>query len=375
MSKIKIVPIYFPQFHAIKENDEWWGKGFTDWTNVRNAKPLFEGHHQPRIPLNENYYDLTDIENIRWQVELAKKYSVYGFSIYHYWFDGKLVLNIPKELLLNNRELDIPFSLNWANERWTTRWEGENEKVILEQTHEPSIEKWEQHFSYLLDFFKDDRYIKIQNKPVFTIYRPHHIKKLDEMIACWNERAKECGFDGIYTIAVKSHELANESLLNSFDAVMRFQPFETVNSPAMLGKISSVHKLLRRLPEGVLNLIRKFNKKLKKSYTVYDYDAVCKHMVESDWRLGTKKVYDSIYLEWDNTARYKERATLFNGCTPERFEYWLDKLCAKASKQQDGIIFVNAWNEWAEGTYLEPDMKNTYQYLEALKRCVDKYNG
>ena len=376
MSSIKIVPIYFPQFHEIRENNLWWGKGFTDWTNVKSAKPLYEGHHQPRIPLGQNYYDLSDKENVKWQIDLAKKYAIHGFQIYHYWFDGKLVLNIPKEHFLNNKNFDIPFSLSWANERWTTRWEGADEKVILEQTHEPSIEKWEQHFLYLLDFFKDKRYIRIDNKPIFTIYRPHLVKKLDDMIAYWQKRARECGLNGIYMIAVKSFEFANQRILDSFNACMHFQPFETVNSSAMLGKSTYIHKILRRLPESLLNIIRKMKKKTRKTYKVYDYDAVCRHMIASVSDNEKTDVYHSIFLEWDNTARYKEGATIYQGCTPERFEFWLDKLCRKVLESGTGekIIFINAWNEWAEGTYLEPDEKNGYGYLEAVKRCVEKYN-
>jgi len=377
MSAIKIIPIYFPQFHETQENNEWWGKGFTDWVNVKSAGPLFEGHHQPRVPMNNNYYDLTDKKNIKWQVDLAKEYSIYGFSIYHYWFDGKLVLNIPKEHFLNNKNFDIPFSLNWANERWTTRWKGNKEKVILEQTHEPSIEKWEQHFLYLLDFFRDTRYIRINNKPIFTIYRPHFVKKLDKMVTYWRKRAIESGLEGIYIIAVKTHEFSNPHILDSFDACMHFQPHETVNSPKMLGKSTYIHRLLRLLPEGILNSLRKLRSKTKKTYRLYDYDTVCENMIDSPTSEGNKPVYNSMFLEWDNTSRYKERATIYQGCTPKSFENWLDKLCRKTldSSNEEKLIFINAWNEWAEGTYLEPDIKNQYGYLEAVKRCAEKYNS
>jgi lipopolysaccharide biosynthesis protein len=376
MSNIKIIPIYFPQFHAIEENNKWWGNGFTDWDNVKNAKPLYKGHNQPRIPLNKNYYDLTNIDTIKWQVELAKKYLIYGFTIYHYWFDGKLVLNLPTEKFLNNQELNIPFALTWANEKWTTRWEGTEEKVIIEQTHEPSIEKWEEHFLYLLDFFKDPRYIKINNKPIFAIYRPYLIKQLDKMITYWQKRAKECGLNGIYMIAIKNFEIPNLQILNNFDACMRFQPFETVNSFKMLGKSTYIHKQLRKMPENILDSLRKLNKKIQKTYKTYDYDNVCYNMLNNASEIKNITIFDSLFLEWDNTARYKEKSTIYTGCTPEKFEYWLNKLCQKTltSNSKENIIFINAWNEWAEGTYLEPDEKNRYAYLEAIKRCIDKYN-
>ncbi|MDD5016804.1 MAG: glycoside hydrolase family 99-like domain-containing protein [Eubacteriales bacterium] len=377
MNKIKIVPIYFPQFHAIQENSEWWGEGFTDWANVKSGQPVFEGHHQPRVPLNNNYYDLSKPEAIRWQIDLAKTYGIYGFNIYHYWFDGRQMLKVPKEHILHHKEWDIKFALNWANERWTTRWEGTKDKVLIEQTHEPSIEKWEEHFLYLLDFFRDDRYIRIDGKPIFTIYRPHLVKKRDDMIAYWQKRARESGIDGLYMIAVKSSEWASMDILDSFDACMHFQPFETVNSPAMLGKSAGLYRLLRRLPEGMLNVIRSLAKNARKTYRIYDFETVCRNMIDSDIEKEKRPVFPSMFLEWDNAARYKERATIYQGCTPERFEYWLDRLCQKtmASANTEKIIFINAWNEWAEGTYLEPDTRSGYRYLEAVKRCSEKYGG
>jgi len=368
--------MYLPQFHITKENDEWWGKGFTDWVNVKNAEPLYLGHRQPRVPLDDNYYDLSKPEAIHWQADLANAYSVYGFNIYHYWFDGKLILNIPKEILLRNADINLRFSLIWANERWTTRWDGAQEKVLMEQTHEPSIEKWEEHFMYLLPFFQDARYIKVENKPIFTVYRPHLVKKLEEMIRYWQRRAKECGLEGVYMIAAKSYEYPDPSILDSFDACMYFQPAEAINSPAYLGKGATARKLLRRLPEGVLNWMRKLNKSARTAYKTYDYDAICKCIVESEDEYLNKPVLPSLFLEWDNTARYKQRAAIYQGCTPERFEYWLDRLCRKVSATpgKERIIFINAWNEWAEGTYLEPDTVTGYRYLEAIERCVSRYS-
>ena len=375
MSKLKIIPIYFPQFHTIPENDVWWGQGFSDWDNVKKGRPLFDGHHQPRVPLNENYYDLSQKETIAWQVDLARRYGAYGFTVYHYWFDGKQLLETPEKIILQNRDLEIPFCLNWANETWSRRWEGKDTEVLQEQLHDPDPDKWEQHFRYLLDFFNDPRYIRIDGRPVFVIYRPHLIKKLDQMIAYWQKRARQSGLEGLYLIAVKAFEFPNDAILDGFNACMYFQPFETINSPAMMGKNTYLHRLIRMMPEKLVDKVRVLHKKMHKGGRVYQYDEVCGHIV-NDRKRCRIPAYPSLFLEWDNTARYKEKSTVFTGCTPERFEYWLEKLCQNVmqSENNEKIVFINAWNEWAEGTYLEPDTKNGYGYLEALKRCAEKYS-
>ena len=168
---MKIIPFYLPQFHNIPENDEWWGNGFTEWTNIKSAKPLFEGHKQPKVPINGNYYDLLNDDVKIWQAELAKKYGIYGFCYYHYWFNGKMLLEKPMEQMLTNHNIDIPFCICWANAAWTKAWVGEEKKVLIPQTYGGRNE-WEEHFFYFLPFFKDRRYIRENNKPVIIIYRP-----------------------------------------------------------------------------------------------------------------------------------------------------------------------------------------------------------
>ena len=166
---MKVIAFYLPQFHTIPENDEWWGKGFTEWTNVKAAKPLFEGHVQPRIPLNNNYYNLLDDEVMEWQVELARQYGVYGFCFYHYWFDGHMLLEKPMENMLNSDKINFPYCICWANENWTNAWTANGDvKTLIKQTY-GDREEWERHFSYLLDFFKDKNYIKENNKPLFVL--------------------------------------------------------------------------------------------------------------------------------------------------------------------------------------------------------------
>ena len=187
---MKILAYYLPQFHEIPENNEWWGKGFTEWTNVKKAKPLFDGHYMPRIPLNENYYDLTDISTQQWQVELARKYGIYGFCMYHYWFNGHMLLEKPINQYLEHKELDLPFCFSWANEYWTNGWVSSENKILM--AHDNTDEQdWINHFNYFLPFFKDDRYIKVEGKPLLILYFPNILQRCNEMIICWRKLAIE----------------------------------------------------------------------------------------------------------------------------------------------------------------------------------------
>ena len=210
---MKIIAFYLPQFHEIPENNKWWGKGFTEWVNVKKARPLFENHNQPRVPLNKNYYNLLDEKTQKEQVKLANDYGLYGFCFYHYWFDGKLLLEKPVEKFLKNKSLDTHFCICWANEHWTNAWANKEAKVLIEQKY-GNKKEWKDHFDYLLNFFKDDRYIKENNKPLLVIYRPELIDCLKEMLEFWDEEAKKHGFAGLdfayqhagYTVSPKCDE-------------------------------------------------------------------------------------------------------------------------------------------------------------------------
>ena len=221
---MKIIAFYLPQFHNIPENDEWWGDGFTEWTNVKKAKPLYEGHMQPRVPLGGNYYNLLD-DNVKiWQADLAKKYGVYGFCYYHYWFNGKMLLEKPMEQMLANKEVDIPFCICWANEPWTKAWVGDERKLLIAQEYGQE-EEWKQHFMYLLPFFKDERYITKNGKPLFVFYRPDIVPCMKEMIETWDKLAKENGLSGI-TFAFQSgdYDWNNSKEAKLFDYDIEFQP-------------------------------------------------------------------------------------------------------------------------------------------------------
>jgi len=375
---VKLIAMYFPQLHAIPENDAWWGKGFTDWENVKSASPQYEGHYQPRVPLNNNYYDQSRLDTLRWQIDIAKQYGVYGFCHYHYWFDGKQLLETPTNLIMDNKDIDFPFCLSWANETWSRRWDGRDHHVLIQQTHPPIKESWKKHYNYLIKAWTDPRAIRVDDKPVFVIYRPQRIDKINDMLAYWRELARKDGLPGLYFIFQKQYELPSRTCLNAFDALFQFQPFEAINSP-MYDKASIKHshlfKLLRSLPERYQDMLRGLKSKFVKELTFHDYDAAWQQIVEirQDQELTT---FPGAYVDWDNASRYKQRATIFRGASVESFSKWFAKLVAEMPKRglPENFIFLNAWNEWSEGAYLEPDERYGYQYLEAVKKVLTENN-
>jgi len=370
----KIIAMYFPQLHAIPENDEWWGKGFTDWVNVKSAKPQFEGHNQPRVPLNNNYYDQSQLETLQWQIDLAKSNGVYGFCHYHYWFDGKQLLETPTNLMLSNKGLEMPFCLSWANETWSKRWDGRDHHILIKQTHPPEKDRWKLHFDYLIQAWRDERAICVDGKPVFVIYRPQNIHDIDNLLEYWRELAVKNGLKGLYFIFQKQYEMHARECLKGFDASFQFQPFEAIYSPGFdpdSVRHSRWFKMVRSLPERAQDVLRAVRAKFIKELTVYDYDSVWREIVKvrSEPDLVT---FPGAFVDWDNTARYKSRATIFDSVSPEKFEHWLGQLVQSMPKRNipEPFIFLNAWNEWSESTYMEPDERHGYAYLEALKRAL-----
>jgi len=371
---VKPIAIYFPQFHAIAENDSWWGEGFTDWESVKTGKPKFPSHDQPRVPLNEYYYDQSQVETLRWQIELARQYGIYGFCHYHYWFNGSQLLETPTNMMLESPELDFPFCLSWANETWSRRWDGRDDEVLIKQTHPPGERSWQRHFDYLIRFWEDERAIKVDGKPVFVIYRPYRIPKIGRMLDFWREKAMERGLPGLYFIVQKQYEHPKRECLSGFDAEFQFQPFEAVYSPGFAGETihhSRWFRFVRALPEGIQDRLRALRSRHLKSLTFYDYDRVWEQVValRPDKTLTT---FPGAFADWDNAARYRERATIYCGASPERFEFWFRQLVDSMNERQlsEPYIFFNAWNEWAEGAYLEPDEKHGHAYLEAIRRVL-----
>jgi len=343
---MKFLAFYLPQYHTIAENDAWWGRGFTEWVKVKESVPLFDGHYQPRIPLE--YYDLSNIQTMIDQSILAKKYGIHGFCYYHYWFCGKKLLEKPLERMLACREVDIPFCLSWANESWTRAWEGNNKQVLIKQDYGDEKD-WDDHLNYLIPFFKDPRYIHIDSCPILLLYRTSSYDRFDEMISFWNERMEQCGLNPIYIIETLNVYQKKPNCHRS-NAVLEFEPMFTI-SP----RFPVFYALYRRLVT-LLNL---------RMYQLFDYDAVWKKILRRRSRYKGKAVYLGAFVDWDNTPRRKYKATVFNGATPDKF---FSHLLHQSQKAATDYLFINAWNEWAEGAYLEPDSKYKCQYLEAVKR-------
>lgn len=375
----QVITFYLPQFHTIPENDKWWGKGFTEWTNTKKARPLFEGHEQPKTPLHNNYYDLSDVTVMEGQAKLAKSYGVSGFCYYHYWFkNGKKLLEKPIEQMLVDKNVDIPFCLCWANENWSRNWDGGNCEVIMEQDY--GLEKeWIQHFMYLLPFFKDERYITFQKKPVLVIYKPEEINHYNEMRACFEKLAVKEGFNGLLILSQYPSILFDKRPAVSkmkIDYFIKFEPMMTEIGQKMEGKNNRIRNNIKAfLPISWVKKYKKIkdNVKFKSNIKhdsikpiILDYDETWKYILNCDFY--GKNIINGGFTAWDNTAR-KHTGVVFQGSTPEKFEKYMKQLLKKDSGLN--LVFVNAWNEWAEGAYLEPDERYEYGYLEALKRAVD----
>ena len=348
----KIIAFHLPQYHSFPENDKWWGKGFTDWDNVRKAKPLFPGHQQPKVPL-DGYYNMLDKSTHIRQAQLAKKYGIYGFCYYHYWFNGKLLMEKPLEMILHEEEVDLPFCLCWANEPWTRSWNGKNGSVIMPQNY-GGEDDWIAHIKYLMPFFRDERYIKVDNKPVMVIYRTSNIPNCDSIVMCWDKYCKEHGFSGIYLIEERNY-FQQRSYCQHSSGILEFEPACT-----------------RLREKGTLIKVKnKIQEKLGKPYSTFSYRKTADRMVHRASRLeDNKKLYLGMFAGWDNTPRRKKGGEVAVGDTPEIFEEVLRKQCQKSRVMGAEFLFLNAWNEWAEGAYLEPDNFNGYKYLEAVKNVV-----
>jgi len=350
---MKILALNLPQFHEIKENDEWWGKGFTEWTNVRKAKPVYKGHVQPELPLNNNYYDLSKREDVIAQTKMAYENGVSGFVYFHYWYNGRKMLEKPCEILLKAPEAKIEYCFCWANHPWTRAWDGKAHQILLQQTY-GDVEDWENHLQYLLPFFKDVRYIKVDNRPMFFIYAMCNIPDYDNMIAYWKKRLIEEGFDGIYIVEYISSK--------NVRAFCKFTSAVYEDEP-----IYSARFCISPLQKA----IRLFNKKMLRP-DILDYDDIWEAILKKDAVYDGKKIIQGAFATWDNTPRRgKKGCTIFKGATPEKFEKYFSRLISGERKDcSKDYLVINAWNEWGEGAMLEPTEQYGYAYLDVVKKIA-----
>jgi lipopolysaccharide biosynthesis protein len=376
MKSLRPIAIHLPQFHPIPENDAWWGKGFTEWTNVTKAKPLFPGHYQPHLPADLGFYDLRLEEARLAQEALAKAYGIYGFCYYHYWFNGKQVLEIPVQRKLANPKEDFPFMLCWANENWTRRWDGQDQEILLKQEH--SKEDDVKHIQALIPFFKDDRYIKVQGKPVFAVYRSTHIPGIKDTIATWRQEAAKEGIE-LYICRFENFgQSGSEYLSCGFDAAVEFQPYSKnfYRYRDQMLKTEYKKNVSLRLYLKALRLAGRGKKaeSVTRNYfdsikAHYDYNAFVDFTISNMQWPNDYTLFPGVTPSWDNTARRGKGAAIFRDATPGKFKEWLVavKKSFKPVDNEKNFVFINAWNEWAEGNHLEPCQKWGTAYLEAVK--------
>lgn len=353
---MKIMALYLPQFHRFPENDKWWGDGYTEWTAVRNAKKYFTNHKQPKVPYK--YYDLDKegVETWQWQASLAKRYGVDAFCIYHYWFEGKLLMEKPMKILLENKNIDINYCICWANESWARNWDGGFDNILMEQSYGNKAD-WQKHFEYLLPFFQDKRYIKINNRPIINLYKTKEIDNIEGMLTCWDCLAKDNGFDGVYIISAITAQGKDERN-RLFDAYYYFEPGYTIKND--YGKC---HRLMYVISSGMRVLHNKFSEK-----------KIVEHVasIKNTWsrvekRKIEKNVFPGTVITWDNTPRRKEHGTLYIEASNGDLKKHLEKLKIKCEQTDEKWLYINAWNEWGEGAFLEPDKDHGYEFLEAIK--------
>lgn len=357
-NEIKLIAFYLPQFHTIPENDKWWGKGFTEWTNVVKAKPLYKGHFQPKLPADLGLYDLRIPEVRKAQADLAKEYGIAAFCYWHYWFgNGKRLLELPFNDVLSSGEPDFPFCLGWAN----TSWKGfdygcNNERnLLIEQTY-PGDEDYVNHFNTILPALNDKRYYKIDSKPVLLIFQPYDLPDQKHFIQLWNTLAQKNGFDGFFFIAQTDNPLKIEELrANGFDAV-------------------NLNRLFHAFTKGVSSWKRRFIRHFKLLKKMKYKDAITFFNGPED---KLEYCFPTVYPNWDHSARSGKKALILHDSKPQYFERHLRTTILNISKKKKNhkIIFIKSWNEWAEGNYLEPDIKFGKQYLETIKKVLTEQNN
>ncbi|MBA3611803.1 MAG: glycoside hydrolase family 99-like domain-containing protein [Nitrospirales bacterium] len=352
LNEVRAIAFFLPQYHPIPENDQWWGKGFTEWTNVTKARPNFKGHYQPHLPADLGFYDLRMPEVREEQARLARKYGISAFCYYYYWFGGKKLLNRPLDEVLQSGAPDFPFCLCWANENWTRRWDGCEEDILIAQSHTEA-----DHASFIEEIIPallDPRYVRIHGKPLVIVYRLGQLPEPRRTADLWREYCMNAGVGEIYLAYVQSFErmpLGDDPSLYGFDAAIEFPPHRY---PV---KMEGSRPLINSEYQGVL----------------FDYVQTSENFMRRTW--PSYKLFKGVMPSWDNTARRQDVSHVFVGATPQRYEYWLRRAVDQTRRFHFGderIVFINAWNEWAEGNHLEPDRQFGHQFLEATRNGLGR---
>lgn len=353
-SKIKSIAFYLPQFHPIEQNNQAWGEGFTEWTNVTKAKKYYPSQHQPRLPANLGFYDLRIMENMLNQFKLAQSHGIHGFCYYFYWFNGKKLLNLPIRNMFENKDHNMPYCFCWANENWTKRWDGHDKEILVEQKH--NFYDDEAFINHMFEYFNDPRYIRINNKPLLLLYRTDLFPNINKTVEIWRNEAAKAGFSGLFLVRAESNDPYREPKDLGFDASYEIPTFILPDT-------------LKADKELIKNL--KVNNDFKGR--IFDYKKIVEFYSS---RVVPYKRYPAPMLAWDNTARHNERATIFENFSISSYKNWLESSCKYSDnkfKGEEKIVFINAWNEWAEGSYLEPDSINGINLLKATAEILRKY--
>jgi lipopolysaccharide biosynthesis protein len=361
---IKAIALHLPQFHPVPENDAWWGQGFTEWTNVTKARPLFKGHYQPHLPADLGFYDLRLPEARAAQAQLALEYGIHGFCYYHYWFNGRRILERPVNEIWKNGEPDFPLCLCWANENWTRQWDGNDREILLEQHY--SLEDDAAHIRSLIPLFQDARYIRVEGKPFFLVYRASKLPEPQKTAEIWRREAERAGLEGLFLARVESFCETGDPRAIGFDCAVEFRPRCI---PELLQFRIARRKWWQRRKLGTAEAAFY-------DHVIYEYADLARHALAEPAPAYPR--IPCVCPGWDNSPRRKIGANIFTNSTPELYERWLREVVDRLKPDPElehkriispgSIVFINAWNEWAEGNHLEPCQKWGRGFLEATKR-------
>jgi lipopolysaccharide biosynthesis protein len=358
----RLLAFYLPQYHPTAENDTWWGRGFTEWRNVAKARPLFPGHYQPHIPTDLGFYDLRLPEVREAQAQLAREYGIHGFCYYHYWFNGSRPLARPLEEVLRSGRPNFPFCLCWANENWTRRWDGLDEEILIRQDYSEADDL--AHIHALLPTMTDSRYIRVAGKPVLLVYKTGLLPNAKRTAEVWRQCAQRDGVD-LYLVRVEAFDDGVDPTDIGFDAAVEFAPdWSRTGIPVMHGRLGKIFSSLGIIPKAYTD------------NTVYEYRAIATHMMNKP--VPRYKRFPGVMPAWDNSARRSQGAVIFRGSEPHLYQAWLSAAIRRAMEQfwgDERLVFINAWNEWAEGNHLEPDLKYGRAYLESTARASKEWTA